>query len=51
MTRLGHANVQTTLNVYTQAVTADKRDAASEVAFVANVVLYELVLFGNALPR
>jgi integrase len=29
---LRHANIQTTLNVYTQAVTADKRDAASKVA-------------------
>jgi integrase len=31
---LRHANVQTTLNVYTQAVTADKRKAVSKVADV-----------------
>jgi integrase len=31
---LRHANIQTTLNVYTQAVSADKRDAASKVADV-----------------
>ena len=29
---LRHANVQTTLNLYTQAVTPDKREAASKVA-------------------
>jgi integrase len=28
---LRHANIQTTLNVYTQAVSADKREAASKV--------------------
>lgn len=31
---LRHANIQTTLNVYTQAVSADKRDAASKVGNV-----------------
>jgi len=30
----GHANIQTTLNAYTQAVTADKRDTASKVGDV-----------------
>ena len=28
---LRHANIQTTLNIYTQAVSADKREAASKV--------------------
>jgi len=31
---LRHANIQTTLNIYTQAVTADKRQAVSKVADV-----------------
>ena len=31
---LRHANIQTTMNVYTQAVTSDKRNAASKVADV-----------------
>jgi integrase len=31
---LRHADIQTTLNIYTQAVTADKREAASKVAGV-----------------
>jgi integrase len=29
---LRHADIQTTLNIYTQAISADKRDAASKVA-------------------
>jgi integrase len=31
---LRHANIQTTMNVYTQAISADKRDAATKVAGV-----------------
>jgi hypothetical protein len=40
---LRHANIQTTLNVYTQAVSAEKRAAASKVVRT----LYESVLEGK----
>jgi integrase len=44
---LRHANVQTTLNVYTQAVSAEKREAASRVIHA----LYQTVLSGKPDPR
>ena len=40
---LRHANIQTTMNVYTQAVSAAKREAASKVVHA----LYEPVLVGK----
>ena len=40
---LRHANIQTTMNVYTQAVSEAKREAASKVVHA----LYESVLFGK----
>jgi integrase len=42
---LRHANIQTTLNVYTQAVTEAKREAAAKVVHA----LYESVLAGKPL--
>ena len=44
---LRHANVQTTLNLYTQAVSAEKREAASRVVHT----LYQTVLSGKPDPR
>jgi integrase len=41
---LRHANFQTTLNIYTQAVSTEKREAAQNLANI----LYESVLVGNA---
>lgn len=41
---LRHANIQTTLNIYTQAVSSEKREAAQSVVNL----LYENVLSGNA---
>ncbi|HEV2416405.1 MAG TPA: site-specific integrase [Terriglobia bacterium] len=41
---LRHANIQTTLNVYTRAISEEKRKAASEVAHT----LYEFVPTGKA---
>jgi len=43
---LRHSNIQTTMNVYTQAVTPKKREAASRVVHA----LYESVLVGKAPP-
>lgn len=40
---LRHANIQTTMNVYTQAVSAEKREAAGKVVNL----LYQTVLAGN----
>ena len=40
---LRHANIQTTLNVYTRAISEEKRKAASEVAHI----LYEFVPAGR----
>ena len=41
---LRHANIQTTTNVYTQAVSEAKREAASKV----DHALYESVLVGQS---
>jgi integrase len=43
---LRHANIQTTMNIYTQAVSEEKREAASRVVHA----LYETVLAGKHLP-
>jgi len=43
---LRHANIQTTMNVYTQAVSAEKRAAAAKVVHA----LYQSVLAGDGLP-
>jgi integrase len=40
---LRHANIQTTLNVYTQAISAEKRQAATQIVHA----LYESVLVGK----
>jgi integrase len=40
---LRHANIQTTMNVYTQAVSSEKREAAAKIVHV----LYESVLAGR----
>jgi integrase len=42
---LRHANIQTTMNVYTQAISTEKRDAAAKVVNA----LYESVLAGKPL--
>jgi integrase len=44
---LRHANIQTTLNIYTQAVSAEKREASQGVVNL----LYENVLAGNHRER
>jgi len=43
---LRHADIRTTMNVYTQAVSDEKREAASRVVHT----LYESVLAGKPLP-